>query len=56
LVGQIGIDNSQFRLTGLSVAPVQAPGGGGNVPLPAAVLAAPVLAIVAGRWSRRFRR
>jgi hypothetical protein len=56
-VGLIGIDNSQFRVTGLSVAPVQGPGGGGSngVPLPAAVLAAPALAALAGVWSRRWR-
>jgi hypothetical protein len=57
-VGQIGIDNSQFVLTGLSVAPVAGPGGGGpnGAPLPAAALAGPVLAGVAGIWSRRWRK
>jgi hypothetical protein len=55
-VGLIGIDNSQFRVTGLSVAPVQGPGGGGNgAPVPAAALTAPALAAIAGVWSRRWR-
>ena len=57
-VGQIGIDNSQFLVTGLSVAPVQGPGGGGpnGAPVPAAAVMAPLAAAIAGAWSRRWRR
>ena len=53
LVGQVGIDTFNYRVTGMSVAPDL--GGNGNpngVPLPLPVLAGPVIAGVA-MWMRR---
>jgi hypothetical protein len=53
LVGAVGITSAQ-RVSGLSVAPE--PGGpGNNIPLPAALLAAPAGAALALRHSRRLR-
>ena len=56
LVGTIGIDYSQFQVTGLSVAPAAVPpggGGGANAPLPPAALAGSVgglLILARRRW------
>jgi hypothetical protein len=55
LVGAVGITTDQ-RVSGVSVALAQGPGGGGNnIPLPAALLLAPVGAVLAWKHSKRFR-
>ena len=52
-VGQIGIDTTQFLVSGISVAPA---GGGNNAPLPAAAVVGPMGAVLAGMAARRWRR
>jgi hypothetical protein len=54
-VGIIGIDYTQFQVAGISVAPPAGPGGGGNVPIPPAILLAPLGALFAAIASRRFK-
>jgi hypothetical protein len=56
--GVIGIDTTNFLVSGIAVAPqVTPPGGGGNsAPLPAGVVVGPVGAALAGLVARRFRK
>jgi hypothetical protein len=57
-LGAVNIDTDNYRVTGLSVAPADGPGGGpgNNVPLPMAALAGPAVAAIALAKSRRWRR
>jgi hypothetical protein len=52
LVGQVGIDTFNYRVTGISVAPDFSNGGPNGVPLPLPVVVGPVMAGVA-IWMRR---
>ncbi|HYE20070.1 MAG TPA: DUF4394 domain-containing protein [Tepidisphaeraceae bacterium] len=54
IVGAVGVDTFNYRVTGISVAPDFSNGGGGpnGVPLPLPVVAGPVIAGVA-MWMRR---
>jgi hypothetical protein len=56
LVDALNVDN-QFLVSGISVAPVNLPpGGGNNAPLPAAIFMAPLGVAIAGVTARRMRR